>query len=94
MSISKTLKAMSDPIRRDILSLLKRKGKLSAGEIAQNFDVTNAAISYHLNLLKKADLVFESKYKNYVYYQINITVFQELTLWLKQFEGEKNENTK
>lgn len=94
MSISKTLKAMSDPIRRDILSLLKRKGKLSAGEIAQNFNITNAAISYHLNLLKKADLVFETKYKNYIYYQINITVFQELTLWLKQFEGENNENTK
>ncbi|MDQ0363199.1 autorepressor SdpR family transcription factor [Breznakia pachnodae] len=94
MSISKTLKAMSDPIRRDILSLLKRKGELSAGEIAQNFNITNAAISYHLNLLKKADLVFETKYKNYIYYQINITVFQELTLWLKQFEGENNENTK
>ncbi|MDF9824892.1 ArsR family transcriptional regulator [Breznakia sp. PF5-3] len=94
MGISETLKAMSDPIRRDILFLLKNKGKISAGDITKNFNITNAAISYHLNLLKKADLVFETKYKNYVYYQINTSIFEELTLWLKQFEGGKDGNKK
>lgn len=93
MGISETLKALSDPVRRDILGLLKKNGKLSAGEISQNFDITGAAISYHLNLLKKADLVAESKHKNYVYYQLNTSIFEELALWIKQFEGGKDENT-
>lgn len=94
MGISETLKALSDPVRREILFLLKTGGKLSAGEIAQHFDITGAAISYHLALLKKADLVFETKHKNYVYYQLNTSIFEELILWIKQFEGGSDENTK
>ena len=68
MGFAETFKALSDPVRRDILILLKNGKKLSAGEIASHFDISGATISYHLNLLKKAELVMESKYKNFVYY--------------------------
>ena len=92
MSFGETFKALSDPVRRDILTMLK-KGRLSAGEIAANFDMTGATISYHLSQLKKADLVFESKEKNFIYYELNTSVFEEVLLWLNQFKGgEKDEN--
>ena len=84
MAFADTFKALSDPVRRDILQLLKN-GRLSAGEIASHFDMTGATISYHLNILKKADLVWETKVKNYVYYELNTTLFDELIKWLKQF---------
>ncbi|TCT14631.1 ArsR family transcriptional regulator [Natranaerovirga pectinivora] len=86
MGFPETFKALSDPIRREILLLL-RKGKLSAGEIGQHFEVTGAAISYHMNQLKKADLVYETKYKNYIYYELNTSVFEEMLLWFEQFRG-------
>lgn len=89
MGFPQTFKALSDPIRRDVLLLL-RAGKLPAGEIAQHFSVSGAAMSYHLNLLKKADLIYESKYKNFVYYELNISIFEEMILWFKQFEGESS----
>ena len=69
MGINETLKAISDPVRRDILSMLKN-GKKSAGEIAERFNLTGATVSYHLAKLKKADLIAEEKYKNYIYYTI------------------------
>ena len=84
-------KALGDPVRRGILDLLRKNGKLSAGEIASHFDLTNATISYHLSLLKKADLIFETKEKNYIYYQINLSVFQEFIMWINQFGGKKDE---
>jgi len=72
-----------------------KEGQMSAGEIGQHFDMTGATISYHLSQLKKADLVFETKYKNFVYYELNISVFEETMLWLSQFKEEKsNENEK
>lgn len=86
MAISETFKALSDPMRREILILLKR-GKMSAGEIAGYFNVTGPAISYHLNILKKAELVYESKYKNFVYYELNTTVFDNIILWLNSVKG-------
>lgn len=86
LGFPETFKALSDPIRREILLLL-RKGKLSAGEIGQHFEVTGAAISYHMNQLKKADLVYETKYKNYIYYELNTSVFEEMLLWFEQFRG-------
>lgn len=89
-----TFKALSDPVRRDILTLLKKKDKMSAGDIAQNFDMTQATVSYHLSQLKKAGLIYETKYKNYIYYQLNTSVFEESVLWLSQFtekKGDKNE---
>jgi len=82
-------KALSDPVRREILILLKA-GKMSAGEIGIHFDISGAAISYHLNQLKKADLVYETKFKNYIYYEINTSIFEEVLLWFKQFSNSTN----
>ena len=83
-------KVLSDKQRRDILEMLKN-GRLSAGEIAERLGVTPAALSYHLKLLKEADLVVEYKSRNFIYYEINTSVLQELILWVSQFGGEKNE---
>lgn len=89
MGFAETFKALSDPARREILLLLKQ-GRRTAGEIGSHFDMTGATISYHLSQLKKAGLIYESKYKNYIYYQLNVSVFEEAMLWLAQFrEGEK-----
>ena len=74
MGFPETFKALSDPVRREILTMLK-EGRKSAGEIGQKFDMTGATISYHLNILKKAELVFEEKEKNFIYYNLNLTVF-------------------
>ena len=79
-------KVLADEQRRDILIMLK-KGRMSAGEIAEELNITPAALSYHLKQLKGADLVMEYKHKNFVYYEINATVFEELILWIKQFGG-------
>lgn len=89
MGFQETFKALSDPVRRDILVMLK-KGKKSAGEIGEKFDMTGATISYHLSILKKADLVKESRFKNFVYYELNTSVFEEIMLWFGQFEKEHN----
>ena len=70
MEISDTLKAISDPVRRDILEMLKKEKK-TAGEIAEKFNLTGATVSYHLSQLKKANLIIESKYKNFIYYELN-----------------------
>ncbi len=86
MSFGDTFKALSDPARRQILELL-RKGPLSAGDIASHFEMTGATISYHLKILKQADLVFESREKNYIYYQLNATILEEIMLWLSNLKG-------
>lgn len=86
MSFADTFKALSDSVRREILLMLKDGKKLPAGEIAEQFDMTHATISYHLSQLKKAGLVTETKYKNYVYYEINVSVFEEIMLWFSQFK--------
>ena len=86
MAFADTFKALSDPARRQILELVK-KGPLSAGDIASHFDMTGATISYHLKILKKADLIFESKEKNFIYYQLNATVLEEIMLWLSSLQG-------
>jgi Predicted transcriptional regulators len=91
IGFQETFKALSDPVRRDILSMLK-SGEMSAGDIASKFKMTGATISYHLSILKKADLIFETKHKNYIFYSINTSVFEEIMLWLSQFkEDNKNE---
>ena len=87
MGFAETFKALSDPARREILVLLKA-GRLPAGEIARHFDMTGATISYHLNVLKKADLVFEAREKNFIYYELNTSVVEEVMLWLSQLKGE------
>ena len=86
MSDLSIFKVLSDCQRRDILVMLKG-GRLSAGEIAERMGLTPAALSYHLKLLRSADLVIEYKQKNFIYYEINVSVFEELILWVKQFGG-------
>ena len=88
MSFAETFKALSDPVRREILVLLK-DGSMSAGEIGGHFDMTGATISYHLSILKKADLVWETKVKNYIYYELNTSVVKEIMLWLSDLKGDK-----
>lgn len=90
MGFAETFKALSDPIRREILQLLKA-GRMSAGDIGSHFDMTGATISYHLSILKKADLVWESKEKNFIYYELNTSVVEEIMLWLSELKG-GNEN--
>ena len=86
MGFAETFKALSDPVRRNILEMLK-KGRMSAGEIGSHFDMTGATISYHLSILKKADLVFENKQKNFIYYELNTSVVEEVMLWLADLKG-------
>ena len=86
MGLNETLKAISDPVRRDILIMLKN-GKMSAGDIAEKFELTNATVSYHLAKLKSADLVAEQKYKNFIYYELNTSVFEEVLTWIYRLGG-------
>ena len=88
MGFQETFKALADPARRQILVML-RQGAMPAGEIAARFDMTGATISYHLAQLKKAGLVTERREKNYIYYELNASVFEEAMLWLAQFREEK-----
>lgn len=91
MGISETMKAISDSHRRTILMLLKG-GRLSAGEIATHFsNLSTATVSYHLSVLKKATLIREERYKNYIYYELNTSVFEQLLLWVNQFTEEPHE---
>ena len=85
MGFAETFKALSDPVRRDMLEMLK-KNRMSAGEIASQFDMTGATISYHLSILKKAELVKETKHKNYIYYELNTSVVEEVMLWLSELK--------
>lgn len=87
MSFAQTFKALSDPARREILVLLK-DGRLSAGEIGSHFKMTGATMSYHLGILKKADLVWETRVKNYIYYELNTSVVEEIMLWLSDLKGD------
>ena len=94
MGLPNVFKALSDPIRRDILIMLKKRGELSAGEIAAEFDISNATISYHLSLLKKADLIFENRQQKYIYYKLNVSVFEDIVLWCMQFNEWDVDNEK
>lgn len=86
MSFSETMKALSDPARREILNMLKA-GRMTAGDIAGRFDMTGASVSYHLSQLKKAGLIFESREKNYIYYSLNASVLEEVLLWIQSLKG-------
>lgn len=90
MSLASTIKALDDPIRREILNMLKR-GRLSAGEITEHFPVTAASISRHLSVLKDADLVRDTRNGKFIYYTINTSVLEETLLFIKDLKGE-NEN--
>ena len=90
MGINQTLKALADPIRREILNLLK-KGRLSAGEITEHFLVTAASISRHLSVLKEADLIRDTREGKYIFYELNASVLEEIMLWITDLKG-GNEN--
>ena len=87
MGIQHTIKALSDPSRREILELLK-SGRLSAGEIAEKFPVSGAAISKHLSVLKDADLIRDTREGKFIFYELNTSVLEEVMLWLAQLKGE------
>ena len=90
MGFAETFKALNDPVRRDILTML-RAGRMSAGEIGANFSLTGASVSYHLSILKKADLVRESRRGNFIDYELNTSVLEEVMLWLSELRGEKHD---
>ena len=89
LGVQKTLSALADPVRREILEKLK-KGSLSAGEISEAFEITPAAISRHLSVLKEANLVSCRRDGKFLYYSLNASVVEEIMLWLTQLKGEKN----
>ncbi len=85
MSIQNTLKALADPTRRQIIQLLK-SGRLSAGEISENFNITSAAVSRHLSILKEAGLIRDTREGKFIFYEINLSVLEELLSWLVDFK--------
>lgn len=87
MSINKILSALADDTRRSIIMKL-REGKISTGELANYLNISPQALSYHLSKLKKAELIYESKYKNYIYYELNLSVLGELIVWLDALKGD------
>ena len=90
MALQQTLRALADPIRREILNLLKA-GRMPAGEICDHFDVTGASISRHLSVLKEADLIRDTREGKFIYYELNASVLEEIMLWISGLKGD-NEN--
>jgi DNA-binding transcriptional ArsR family regulator len=86
MGLQTTMRALADPIRREILNLLK-KGRMSAGEIVEHFDVTGASISRHLSILKEADLIRDTREGKFIYYDLNASVLEEIMLWISDLKG-------
>ena len=92
MGLQNTLRALSDPIRREILSLLKQ-GRMSAGDIVDHFEVTGASISRHLSVLKEADLIRDHREGKFIYYQLNASVLEEILWWIAELKGDNNNET-
>ncbi len=90
MGFQNTMRALSDPIRREILNMLKT-GRRSAGEITEHFSVTGAAVSRHLSVLKEADLVRDTREGKFIFYELNTSVLEEIMLWLSDLKGEKDD---
>ena len=93
MSLQNTMKALSDPIRREILGLLK-KGRMSAGDIVEHFTVTGASVSRHLSVLKEADLIRDTREGKYIFYELNTSVLEDVMLWISGLKGEGDNNEK
>ena len=92
MGLQKTLRALADPIRREILDMLCG-GRMSAGEITEHFNVTAAAISRHLSVLREADLIRDTREGKFIYYDLNASVLEEIMIWIAELKGE-NDNEK
>ncbi len=88
MSMQNTLRALSDPVRREILNMLK-SGRMSAGDIVDHFDITGAAISRHLSVLKEADLIRDTREGKFIFYELNASVLEEIMLWITDLKGDK-----
>ncbi len=89
MAMQNTLKALADPIRREILAMLKN-GRMSAGDIADKFPVTGASVSRHLSVLKEADLIRDSREGKFIYYQLNTSVLEDIMLWITNLKGDSD----
>ena len=87
MGLQSTMRAIADPVRRDILNMLKC-GRMSAGEITERFDITAAAISRHLSVLKEADLIRDTREGKFIFYELNASVLEEILLWISALKGE------
>ena len=90
MGLQNTIKALSDPIRRQILDMLKG-GRMAAGEISEKFPVSGAAISKHLSVLREADLIRDTREGKFIYYELNTSVLEEVMLWISGLKGEKHD---
>ncbi|MBQ8551257.1 MAG: winged helix-turn-helix transcriptional regulator [Clostridia bacterium] len=84
-----TMRALADPIRREILNLLKC-GRMSAGDICEHFDVTAASISRHLSVLKEADLIRDTREGKFIFYELNTSVLEEVMLWITGLKGDND----
>ena len=93
LSIQHTLRALADPIRRDILNLLKG-GRMSAGDITNQFPVTAASISRHLSVLKEADLIRDTREGKFIFYELNASVLEEIMLWITDLKGDSDDDSK
>ena len=93
MGLQETLKALADPVRREILKLL-RKGRLSAGEITEHFDITGAAISRHLSVLRDADLIRDKREGKFIFYELNASVLEEIMMWIADLKGGNGDDKK
>ena len=93
MGLQQTMRALSDPVRREILSLLK-SGRMSAGDIVNHFDITGAAISRHLSVLKEADLIRDDREGKFIYYELNASVLEEILWWIADLKGENHDQAK
>lgn len=93
MALQHTLKALADPIRREILNLLKG-GRMSAGEITDHFNVTAASVSRHLSVLKEADLIRDTREGKFIFYELNASVLEEIMLWITDLKGEGRDDEK
>ena len=90
MGLQNTLRALSDPIRREILNLLKG-GRMAAGDIADHFVVTGASISRHLSVLKEADLIRDKREGKFIFYELNASVLEEIMLWIAELKGDNDD---
>lgn len=90
MALQQTMRALSDPVRRDILSLLK-SGRMAAGDIAAHFSISGAAVSKHLSVLREADLIYDTRDGKYIYYTLNASVLEEILLWITALKGENDD---
>ena len=93
LALQDTMRALADPIRRDILNMLK-SGRMSAGDICAHFDVTGASVSRHLSVLREADLIRDTREGKFIFYEINTSVLEDVILWIAVLKGDSENDKK